>query len=570
MRWSKTFIPTLRDNPSDAEFPSHQLLIRGGFIRQLAAGIYSHLPLGHRTLLKITNIIRQELNTAGAQEFLLPGLHPADLWQESGRWNDIGEDMFRLKDRAGRDMCLGMTHEEVFTEIARKEVRSYKDLPQIWYQIQTKFRDEPRPKSGLMRLRQFIMKDSYSFDVDWEGLDRSYRLHEDIYRRIYTRCGLKFVAVEASSGAMGGSQSQEFMVRMEAGEDFVVTCECGYAANLERAVSRLPVISDPPADGEPREVHTPSQKTIAEIADFLKVPPSHQIKSLVYVVNDQPQLFLVRGDHQLNEAKVMATLKSMQVRPARPEEISQVFGAGAGSLGPVGVTQVPVYADLELRGRQNLTCGANKNDYHLQGVTPDVHFKPQWVDLRSVEKEEACVNCGKALEVFKAVEVGHIFKLGTKYSESMGAMVLTADGKQTPIVMGSYGIGLERIMSSAVELYHDSDGIIWPLSIAPFSVVLTPINYKDDIKAAADQLYRTLEEAGIDVLLDDRSERPGVKFKDADLIGIPYRVVLGAEKLKQGKVELFDRATRKTELVDITSAPSIISDKLKSLRVLAS
>jgi len=565
MRWSKTFIPTLRDNPSDAEFTSHQLLIRGGFIRQLAAGIYSHLPLGQRTLLKITNIIRQELNAAGAQEFLLPGLHPADLWQESGRWNAIGEDMFRLKDRAGRDMCLGMTHEEVFTEIARKEIRSYKDLPQIWYQIQTKFRDEPRPKSGLMRLRQFIMKDSYSFDVDREGLDRSYRLHEDIYRRIYTRCGLKFVAVEASSGAMGGSQSQEFMVRMEAGEDFVVTCECGYAANLERAVSRLPIISDPPADGEPREVHTPSQKTIAEIADFLKVPPSHQIKSLVYVVNDQPQLFLVRGDHQLNEAKVMATLKSMQVRPAHPDEIRQIFGAGAGSLGPVGVTQVPVYADLELRGRQNLTCGANKNDYHLQGVTPDVHFKPQWVDLRSVEKGEACVNCGKPLEIFKAVEVGHIFKLGTKYSESMGAMVLTPDGKQTPIVMGSYGIGLERIMSSAVELYHDNDGIIWPLSIAPFPVVLTPINYKDDIKAAADQLYRTLEEAEIDVLLDDRSERPGVKFKDADLIGIPYRVVLGAEKLKQGKVELFDRATRKTELVDITSVPSIISDKLKSL-----
>lgn len=564
MRWSRTFIPTLRENPSDAEFPSHQLLIRVGFIRQLAAGIYSHLPLGQRTLLKITNIIRQELNAAGAQEFLLPGLHPADLWQESGRWNDIGEDMFRLKDRAGRDMCLGMTHEEVFTELARKEVRSYKDLPQIWYQIQTKFRDEPRPKSGLMRLRQFIMKDSYSFDVDWEGLDRSYRLHEDIYRRIYTRCGLKFVAVEASSGAMGGSQSQEFMVRMEAGEDFVVTCECGYAANLERAVSRLPKISDPPADGEPREVHTPSQKTIAEIADFLKVPPSHQIKSLVYVANDQPQLFLVRGDHQLNEAKVMATLKSMQVRPAHPDEIRQIFGAGAGSLGPVGVTQVPVYADLELRGRQNLTCGANKNDYHLQGVTPDVHFKPQWVDLRSVEKGEACVNCGKPLEIFKAVEVGHIFKLGTKYSESMGAMVLTADGKQTPIVMGSYGIGLERIMSSAVELYHDNDGIIWPLSIAPFSVVLTPINYKDDVKAAADQLYRTLEETGIDVLLDDRSERPGVKFKDADLIGIPYRVVLGAEKLKQGKVELFARATRKTELVDFSSVLSILSEKLET------
>ena len=560
MRWSKTFIPTLRENPSDAEFPSHQLLIRGGFIRQLAAGIYSHLPLAQRTLLKITKIIREELDAVGGQEFLLPALHPADLWQESGRWNDIGDDMFRLKDRSGRDLCLGMTHEEVFTEIARKEVRSYKDLPQIWYQIQTKFRDEPRPKSGLMRMRQFIMKDSYSFDVDWEGLDRSYQIHHDLYCRIFTRCRLKFVAVEASSGAMGGSQSQEFMVRMEAGEDFVVTCECGYAANLERAVSRLPKISDQAGGGEPREVHTPSQKTIAEIAEFLKVPPTHQIKSLVYIVNDKPQLFLVRGDHQLNEAKVMATLKSMQVRPAHPDEIRQVFGAAAGSLGPVGVSQIPIYADLELRGRQNLTCGANKDDYHLQGVTPDVHFKPEWVDLRSVEKGEACVNCGKPLEVFKAVEVGHIFKLGTKYSESMGAMVLTADGKQTPIVMGSYGIGLERIMSSAVELYHDDDGIIWPLSIAPFSVILTPINYKDEVKAAVDQLYLSLQEAGIDVLLDDRAERPGVKFKDADLIGIPYRVVMGAEKLKQGKVELFDRATKKTDLVDISSVLSVISD----------
>jgi prolyl-tRNA synthetase len=470
--------------------------------------------------------------------------------------------MFRLKDRSGRDLCLGMTHEEVFTDIARKEVRSYKDLPQIWYQIQTKFRDEPRPKSGLMRVRQFIMKDSYSFDVDSEGLDRSYQIHHDLYSRIFTRCGLKFVAVEASSGAMGGSQSQEFMVRMDAGEDFVVTCECGYAANLERAVSRLPKISDQPGSGEPREVHTPSRKTIAEIADFLKVSPTHQIKSLVYVVNDQPQLFLVRGDHQLNDAKVMATLKSMQVRPAHPDEIRQVFGAAAGSLGPVGITQLPIYADFELRGRQNLTCGANKDDYHLQGVTPDAHFKPEWADLRSVEKGEACVNCGKPLEVFKAVEVGHIFKLGTKYSKSMGAMVLTADGKQTPIVMGSYGIGLERIMSSAVELYHDDDGIIWPLSIAPFSVILTPINYKDEVKTAADQLYRTLQEAGIDVLLDDRAERPGVKFKDADLIGIPYRVVMGAEKLKHGKVELFDRAAKKTDLVDVASVVSVLSEKL--------
>lgn len=561
MRWSKIFIPTLRDNPADAEFPSHQLLIRGGFIRQLAAGIYSFLPLGQRTMLRIANIIRAELDAAGAQEFFLPALHPADLWQETGRWSDMGENMFRLKDRANRDLCLGMTHEEIFTDIARKEIRSYKDLPQIWYQIQMKFRDEARPKSGLLRLRQFIMKDSYSFDVDQEGLDRSYSLHHDVYCRIFTRCGLKFVDVEASSGAMGGSQSQEFMVRTEAGEDFVATCECGYAANLERASSKIARITDPPAAGVPHEVHTPGQKTIAEIAGFLKVPPTHQIKSLVYMVNDRPYVFLLRGDHQLNESKVMAALGTFQARPAHPEEIRAAFGADAGSLGPVGVNNMPVYADLELQGRQNLTCGANKNDYHLQGVTPGVHFQPVWADLRTVEKGEGCIQCGRPLDVYRAAEVGHIFKLGTKYSQSMGAMVLTADGKQTPIVMGSYGIGVERIMTSAIELFRDPDGIIWPVSIAPFTVIITPVNYKGDMQAAADKLYGELRAAGIDVLLDDRAERPGVKFKDADLIGIPFRVVLGPEKLKQGKAELFTRATRKTELIDLAE----IVSRLKNL-----
>ena len=562
MRWSKTFIPTLRDNPADAEFPSHQLLIRGAFIRQLAAGIYSYLPLGQRTMLKITHIIREEMDAAGAQEFLLPALHPADLWQESGRWADMGENMFRLKDRAGRDLCLGMTHEEVFTEIARKEIRSYKDLPQIWYQIQTKFRDEARPKSGLLRLRQFSMKDSYSFDVDWDGLDRSYQIHRDAYCRIYQRCGLKFLCVEASSGAMGGSRSEEFMVPMEAGEDFVVSCECGYAANLERATSGIEKITDIPAEGGPREIHTPDRKTIAEVADFLKAPPTHQIKSLVYMVEEKPCLFLVRGDHQLNEAKAMAALKTVQTRPARPEEIRDAFGADAGSLGPVGVAHLPIYADFELQGRQNLTCGANKNDYHLQGVTPDVHFIPIWVDLRTVEKYEACVQCGKPLDVCKAAEIGHILKLGTKYSESMGAMVLTADGKQTPIVMGSYGIGVERIMSSAVELFHDPDGIVWPASIAPFSVIITPINYTGEMKAAADRLYQDLQKAGIDSLLDDRAERPGVKFKDADLIGIPFRIVLGPEKLKQGRAELFERATRSTHLLEIDALIPELRGKL--------
>jgi len=563
MRWSKTFIPTLRDNPADAEFPSHQLLIRGGFIRQLAAGIYSFLPLGQRTALKITNIIREELDAAGAQEFFLPALHPADLWRETGRWNDMGESMFRLRDRAGRDQCLGMTHEEVFTDIARREIRSYKDLPQIWYQIQTKFRDEVRPKSGLLRLRQFIMKDSYSFDVDWEGLDRSYRLHHDVYCRIFTRCGLKYVAVEASSGAMGGSESQEFMVRTEAGEDFVVSCECGYAANLERAESKIAKITDTPAAGAPQEVHTPGQKTIAEIADFLKVSPTHQIKSLVYVVNDRPHLFLLRGDHQLNESKVMAAVGTMQARPAHPEEIRAAFGADAGSLGPVGVTNMPIYADRELQGRQNLTCGANKNDYHLQGVSPGVHFQPIWADLRNIETGEGCIQCGRPLDVYRAAEVGHIFKLGTKYSQSMGAMVLTADGKQTPIVMGSYGIGVERIMTSAIELYHDEDGIIWPVSIAPFTVIITPVNYKDDMKTAADKLYSELHAAGIDALLDDRAERPGVKFKDADLVGIPFRIVIGERRLKQDRVELFTRATRKTELVEPAAAVQLVQSRIQ-------
>jgi len=563
MRWSKTFIPTLRDNPADAEFPSHQLLIRGGFIRQLAAGIYSFLPLGQRTALKITNIIREELDAAGAQEFFLPALHPADLWRETGRWNDMGESMFRLRDRAGRDLCLGMTHEEVFTDIARREIRSYKDLPQIWYQIQTKFRDEVRPKSGLLRLRQFIMKDSYSFDVDWEGLDRSYRLHHDVYCRIFTRCGLKYVAVEASSGAMGGSESQEFMVRTEAGEDFVVSCECGYAANLERAESKIAKITDTPAAGAPQEVHTPGQKTIAEIADFLKVSPTHQIKSLVYVVNDRPHLFLLRGDHQLNESKVMAAVGTMQARPAHPEEIRAAFGADAGSLGPVGVTNMPIYADRELQGRQNLTCGANKNDYHLQGVSPGVHFQPIWADLRNIETGEGCIQCGRPLDVYRAAEVGHIFKLGTKYSQSMGAMVLTADGKQTPIVMGSYGIGVERIMTSAIELYHDEDGIIWPVSIAPFTVIITPVNYKDDMKTAADKLYSELHAAGIDALLDDRAERPGVKFKDADLLGIPFRIVIGERRLKQDRVELFTRATRKTELVEPAAAVQLVQSRIQ-------
>ncbi len=562
MRWSRAFIPTLRESPADAESPSHKLLIRGGFVRQLVAGIYSCLPLGQRTVLKIVRIIRDEFCAAGAQEFLLPALLPADLRQGMGRRCDLGDSTFRLRDRFGRDLCLGMAHEEVVTDIVRKEVRSYRDLPQVWYQIQTKFRDEPRPKSGLLHLRQFTTIDSYSFDVDSEGFDRSYSLHHDLYCRIFKRCGLKFVAVEASPGAMGGGQSEEFMVRTDAGEDIVVSCSCGYAANLECAVSRIPVVADEPGGGTPRQVPTPGQKTIADVASFLEVPATHQIKSLVYIVGDNPYLFLLRGDHQLNESKIAAFAKTALLRPARSDEIRELFGADAGSLGPVGTNRMPIVADYALQGRQNMTCGANKDDYHLQGVTPDIHFKPLWADLRNVEAGEGCTRCGRPLEIYRAAEIGRIFMLGTIYSESMGAMVLNAEGKQVPVVMGCYGIGIERIIASAVELCHDEDGIVWPATIAPFSVIITPVNYRNSVKAAADRLYEDMQRASLEVLLDDRLERPGVKFKDADLIGIPYRVVLGGANISKGKVELFERASRKTELLDLESVIAVLQSKL--------
>ncbi len=544
MRWSKLFVPTLRDVPADAEVPSHRLLLRAGFIRQLSAGIYSYLPLARRTLLKIEAVIRREMERIGAQEFHLPALNPAEIWMESGRWTAMGDNMFRLKDRAGRDLCLGMTHEEIFTSIARDEMRSYRDLPQIWYQIQTKFRDEPRPKSGLLRVRQFTMKDSYSFDLGPEGLDVSYKLHDAAYRAIFAGCGLEFIAVEADSGAMGGSESQEFMVKSDAGEDFVVTCPCGYAANLERALSRLAPVEDPPGDEPPGEIHTPGQKTIAEVGEFLKLPADRQIKTLVCIVKDQPTLVLLRGDHPLNETKLTAALATDQWRTAAPEEIRMALGASAGSLGPVGVRGIPILADSALRGRRNMVCGANRDDYHLKNVTPGRDFQAEYHDLRQVAAGEACVQCGKALSIDKAVEVGHIFKLGYKYSHSMGLKVLDNQGKEIPVIMGSYGIGVERIMVAAVELYHDPLGIVWPRAIAPFQAVITLVNPNDAAQAAAaDQIHRELAEAGVDCLLDDRDERPGVKFKDAELIGFPLRVTVG-KKLADGKVELFSRRDR--------------------------
>ncbi len=562
MHWSRLFIPTLRENPADAEVVSHQLLVRAGYVRQLAAGIYSYLFLAQRSLLKIMTIVRQEMDAIGAQEFYLPGLNPAELWQESGRWDVMGANMFRLKDRWQRDLCLGMTHEEVMTSIARGELRSYKQLPQIWYQIQTKFRDEPRPKSGLLRVRQFIMKDSYTFDMDAAGLDAAYQKHYQAYSRIFDRCGLRYIVVEAHSGAMGGSQSHEFMVESDAGEDWVAQCaRCGYAANLEKAVSApvTPAASDPEGDLDPEPFHTPSRKTIADVAEFTKLPESSQIKSLVLIADGKPVLALLRGDHQLSETKFQAVVGAAEFRPAHPEEIRELFGADAGSLGPVGVTKLRNIADEALKGRRNMIAGANKDDYHMRNVTPGEDFHPEFADLRQVAQGDCCTNCGGPLKLVKTVEIGHIFKLGYKYSESMGLRVLNEGGQEVTPIMGSYGIGIERILSAAIELYHDADGMSLPVTVAPFQVVVTPVNIADTAqKSAAEQIYQECLAARLDALIDDRDERPGVKFKDADLIGIPYRITVG-KKLAKGMVEVVERRGKKSADVAAVDAASFVA-----------
>jgi prolyl-tRNA synthetase len=544
MLWSKLFIPTLREAPAEAEAVSHTLLLRAGYVRQLAAGIYSHLFLSQRTLNKIIQIVREEMDAIGGQEMLLPALHPAEVWQESGRWDVMGQNLFRLKDRFDRDLCLGMTHEEVMTTIARGELRSYKQLPQIWYQIQTKFRDEPRPKSGLLRVRQFIMKDSYTFDMDAAGLDAAYEKHYQAYSRIFERCGLNAIAVEADSGAMGGSQSHEFMVPSNAGEDLVAICaECGYHANLEKAISvpLTPAVPDPDGDLAPEKFHTPGRKTILEVSEFTNLPPTSQMKSLVMVAGGKPVLVLLRGDHQLSDTKFAAAMGATETRPAHPHEIRESFGADAGSLGPVGVKSMQILADTALQGRRNMIAGANEDDYHLRHVTPVEDFPLKFVNLRQVQAGDCCSTCGAVLEVTKMIEVGHIFKLGYKYSESVGLRVLNAEGAEVTPIMGSYGIGIERILSSAIEQHHDSDGMTLPVSIAPFEVVITPVNSSNvEQISAARTLYQDLLARKLDVLLDDRDERPGVKFKDADLIGIPYRVTVG-KKIGQGLVELNER-----------------------------
>jgi prolyl-tRNA synthetase len=584
-RWSQLFIPTLREAPADAEVASHKFLVRAGYVRQLAAGIYSYLFLGQRSFNKIMGIVREEMDTIG-QEFYLPALHQRELWEAAGRWAVMGDNLFRLKDRKGAELCLAMTHEENMTEIARKELRSYKQLPQIWYQIQTKFRDEPRPKAGLLRVRQFTMKDSYSFDVDAAGLDVSYRKHRDVYCRIFDRCGLKYIVIDAHSGAMGGSQSEEFMVRTTAGEDQVVSCDqCGYAANLENAVAKLDAIADLAAegDGKPLEVHTPGQKTIEEVAKFLGVSPKNKIKTLAYMATDTDAksgkssqrgvVVLLRGDHQLHETKLATAVSGKETRPMLPEEIQALFNSPAGFLGPIGVDWAKdlndvgkplLFVDEALKGRTNLIAGANKEDYHLKNITPGGNFHPTaYLDLRAVTAGDACPNCDGRLRIDTAVEIGHIFKLGYRYSEAMGAHVLDKNGKEVKMIMGCYGIGIERILTAAVEQSNDDFGFALPPQIAPFEIVVVPANVSDEkTRTTAESIAGQLSQAGYDVLLDDRDERPGVKFKDADLVGIPYRVTVG-KKVTEGTVEVVNRSTRQTQDASIAAITEYFQKILK-------
>jgi len=598
-RWSELFIPTLREAPADAEVASHKFLVRAGYIRQLSAGIYSYLFMGQRSFHKIMNIVRHEMDTIG-QEFFLPAIHPRELWESSGRWAIMGDNMFHLKDRKGAEFALGFTHEEVMTDIARKELRSYKQLPQIWYQIQTKFRDEPRPKSGLLRVRQFTMKDAYSFDIDAAGLDVSYKKHYDVYCRIFDRCGLKYMVVEAHSGAMGGSQSHEFMVRTPAGEDLIVSCEkCNYAANLEKATSKLAPLDDlkPEGDGKPLLVHTPGKGAIADVAEFLKISPQQDIKTVAYMAQklseggdktlEQPVVVFLRGDHSVNETKLLALVKASQLRPMRAEELELFFQGPAGFIGPMGLVPRPadllglwldssretikkrypqssavienprnvnVVVDEALVGRSNMICGANKLDYHLRNVTPGKDFQyTVAADVRSVTAGEGCPNCDAPLRIDTAVEIGHIFKLGYKYSESMGARVLDRNGKEVTPIMGSYGIGIERILTAIVEQNNDENGFWLPPQVAPFEIVVVPTNVADDkVRSTAEDIARRLESAGFDVLLDDRDERPGVKFKDADLVGIPFRVTVG-KKVTEGTIEVVQRSTREMRDASISA-----------------
>lgn len=559
MRLSKYFVPTLKEVPSDATVPSHILMLRAGLVRMLSAGIYSFLPLGYRIVKKVCEIIREEMDAIGGQEFHLPALNPKEIWEETGRVEAFGDILFHIKNR---DYVLAPTHEEIMTFHARNVLKSYKDMPQIWYQIQTKFRNEPRPRSGVIRGRQFLMKDSYSFDTSWEALDKSYELHDKAYRKIFDRCGLKYFVVGASSGAMGGTGSEEFMVKSSAGEDTVAHCEsCGYAANVEVATSK-PFIREREIESKTiYEIHTPNVRSIDELCAFLNIEEEVCAKSRVYIYNGEPVLILMQGNDEVNETKLEKVIGS-GVRPAHPDELKEITGADAGSIGPVGF-KGKIVADLRLKDRNNLYSGANKNDYHIGGIdlvrdVPGI----QYADLRIVQSGERCPKCDKFLEVFPAIELGHIFKLGTKYSESMKAFFLDESGKEKPIIMGSYGIGVERVIACFIEQNHDTKGIVWNKALAPFDVHLISINPKNDkVTQVCENIYNELKQKGIDVLYDDRDASPGFKFNDADLLGMPIQIVIGEKKLKENKCEVKIRRTDERFDVELSE----LMNKVKEL-----
>jgi prolyl-tRNA synthetase len=567
MRYSKTFIPTLKEDPADAEAISHKLMVRAGLVRKLTAGAYSYLPLGFRVLEKIKSIIRREMDLSGSLEILMPALQPADLWHETGRYDVIGDELVKFKDRTGREMVIGPTHEEVITDIARNNIRSYKDLPKTIYQIQTKLRDEPRPRFGVIRSKEFIMKDGYSFDKDQKGLDESYSVMFDTYKRIFSRCGLDAIAVEADSGFMGGSESAEFMVLSESGEDIIVSCNgCGYKTSLVKAIclpANIPahLHTGKPANGstcspplEPSrtksrgpltEIDTPGVSTIDKVSEFLKCRPQDMIKTLIYTADKKPVAVLVRGDHDVNEAKLASVLKVRELTLADEDTIEKVTGAKMGFSGPCGLKNVRIMADHSIKTIANGVAGANKNDKHLINVIPGTDFDiKETFDIRYITGEDTCPECNKPIELKKAIEIGHVFKLGTRYSDTMQAKFLDADGREKPLMMGCYGIGINRIMASAIEQGNDKDGIIWPASIAPYNVIIISLNMNDkNVSSASEDIYQQFQKAGIEVLLDDRDISPGIKFKDADLIGIPFQVIIGSKGLANSNAEIKIRKT---------------------------
>jgi prolyl-tRNA synthetase len=570
MRYSNYFIPTKKEVPADAEIISHQLMVRAGMIRKLTSGIYNYLPIGLRSIRKVENIVREEMNRAGAIEVLMPAVQPAELWQESGRWDYYGRELLRFKDRHDRDACMGPTHEEVITDLVRKEIHSYKQMPINLYQIQTKFRDEIRPRFGIMRGREFIMKDAYSFDVDEAGANSSYEAMYEAYVRIFQRCGLKFRAVEADSGSIGGSYSHEFMVLAESGEDQIVNCTaCDYAANLERAEVKAEDDGSPQgsADLLPMErVDTPDQRTIEEVTRFLGVTPQDLVKTLIYVVDEEPVAVLVRGDHELNDIKLKNVLDAQTVEMASEWTVEDATGAPLGFAGPVELG-IKVVADNALLHMKNVVVGGNEKDLHLKNANLQRDFKVAlFGDLRTIAPGDACPRCGGAVAFGRGIEVGHVFKLGTKYSDAMKAVFLNEQGKESPMIMGCYGIGIGRTVAAAIEQNHDDNGIVFPVPVAPFEVTVLPLQmHNEDVVQAASNIHESLLDAGVDVLLDDRDERAGVKFNDADLLGIPVRITIGSRGLKNGEVEVKLRSEPESYTVPLDNAAAAIADTVKGL-----